>query len=73
MVKGETGVSTKIPFSDSVALKVIKAGTITGADVCGICGKSVNVENYPEDKKPVCKKCMQEIYDTVKEAGGNLK
>jgi hypothetical protein len=71
MVK-EAGASIKIPFSDSVALKVIKAGTIHGVDECGICGKSVNVENYPEGKKPICKNCMQEIYDAVKEAGGNI-
>jgi len=74
MVKQEQGanVSTRIPFSDSVALKVIKAGTVSGADECGICGKSVNVENYPEDKKPVCKKCMKEIYEAVKEQGANF-
>ncbi len=72
MVKGEAGASVKIPFSDTVALKVIKAGTISGADECGICGKSVNVENYPEGKKPVCKSCMKEIYEAVKEQGANF-
>ena len=72
MAKGEAGASVRIPFSDSIALKVIKAGTVTGADECGICGKSVNVENYPEGKKPVCKKCMKEIYEAVKEQGANF-
>ena len=72
MAKGEAGVNTKIPFSDGLALKVIKAGTVTGADECGICGKPVNVENYPEGKKPVCKTCMKEIYEAVKEQGANF-
>jgi len=74
MVKqaAEQGANIKIPISDSVALKIIKAGTITGADTCGKCGKSVNVENYPEGEKPICKTCMQQIYEAVKEAGGNL-
>jgi formylmethanofuran dehydrogenase subunit E len=72
MVKVEHGANVKIPFSDSVALKVIKAGTIFGAAECGCCGKSINVENYPENKKPLCKTCMMENYEAVKEAGGKL-
>jgi len=72
MPKAEQGANVKIPISDSVSLKVMKAGTVTGADVCGICGKSVNVENYPEDKKAICKTCMKEIYEAVKEQGANF-
>jgi formylmethanofuran dehydrogenase subunit E len=72
MVKVEHGASVKIPFSDSIALKVIKAGTITGTDQCGKCGKSVNVENYPEGEKPICKACMKQIYEAVKEQGANF-
>jgi len=73
MPKAEQGANVKIPVSDSVSLKVMKAGTVSGVMECGKCHKSVNVENYQEGQSPICKTCMQEIYEAVKEAGGNLK
>ena len=60
--------SEKLALIDGVSLKVIKAGTISGAGECAICSNPVEFKNYPEGKKPVCINCMKDIADEMKGA-----